>query len=145
MAKPKTNLQKSMETMKQKPKKVLKKPTGEFPKTNSKLAKIIANVPVNKLSMPEARAAAGKFRDAKKAAGGFKGVGAMDKSGAALGKAIESVKNPKSKPKASKSVTGEKAAEALKKRTSPRGVKKFEKRAGKALDKKYPGLYKKSK
>jgi hypothetical protein len=44
-----------------------------------------------------------------------------------------------------KPLTGEKAAEALKKRTSPKGVKDFEKRAGKALDKKYPGLYKKSK
>ena len=51
----------------------------------------------------------------------------------------------KSTTKASKPLTGEKAAEALKKRTSPKGVKEFEKRAGKALDKKYPGLYKKSK
>ncbi len=33
----------------------------------------------------------------------------------------------------------------LQKRTSPKGVKEFEKRAGKALDKKYPGLYKKTK
>jgi hypothetical protein len=122
-----------------------KKPTGELPKRNSKLAKIIGNNPTNKLSIAEARAAAGKFRDAKKAAGGFKGVGAMDKSGAALGKAIESVKKSTSKSKASKSLTGEKAAEALKKRTSPRGVKKYEKGASKALDKKYPGLYKKSK
>ena len=40
---------------------------------------------------------------------------------------------------------GEAAAEALKKRTSPKGVKEFEKRASKALDKKYPGLYKKNK
>ena len=50
---------------------------------------------------------------------------------------------PKSKGPAT--LTGEKAAEALKKRTSPKGVKEFEKRAGKALDKKYPGLYKKNK
>ena len=49
------------------------------------------------------------------------------------------------KPKASKSLTGEKAAKELQKRTSPKGVKEFEKRASKALDKKYPGLYKKSK
>ena len=49
---------------------------------------------------------------------------------------------PKPKPK---KLTGEKAAEALKKRTSPKGVKEFEKRASKALDKKYPGLYKKNK
>ena len=49
------------------------------------------------------------------------------------------------KSKASKSLTGEKAAKELQKRTSPKGVKEFEKRASKALDKKYPGLYKKSK
>ena len=54
-------------------------------------------------------------------------------------------KNSTSKPKASKSLTGEKAAEALKKRTSPKGVKEYEKGAKKALDKKYPGLYKKNK
>jgi hypothetical protein len=62
---------------------------------------------------------------------------------------IAGVKKSKStaKPttKASKSLTGEKAAEALKKRTSPKGVKEFEKGAKKALEKKYPGLYKKSK
>ena len=40
---------------------------------------------------------------------------------------------------------GEAAAEAMRKRTSPKGVKEFEKGAKKALDKKYPGLYKKSK
>ena len=49
------------------------------------------------------------------------------------------------KSKASKSTTGEKAAEAMRKRTSPRGVRKYEKGASEALDKKYPGLYKKSK
>ena len=49
------------------------------------------------------------------------------------------------KSKASKSVTGEKAAEEMRKRTSPRGVRKYEKGASKAIDKKYPGLYKKSK
>jgi hypothetical protein len=51
---------------------------------------------------------------------------------------------PTPKPKA-KPLTGEKAAEALKKRTSPKGVKEFEKGAKKALEKKYPGLYKKTK
>ena len=51
-----------------------------------------------------------------------------------------------SKPKTSaKPLTGEAAAKALQKRTSPKGVKEFEKRASKALDKKYPGLYKKTK
>ncbi len=49
------------------------------------------------------------------------------------------------KPKASKSLTGDKAAEAMRKRTSPKGVKEYEKGAKKALEKKYPGLYKKSK
>jgi hypothetical protein len=56
------------------------------------------------------------------------------------------IEKPKAKAKAkAKPLTGDKAAEALKKRTSPKGVKEFEKRASKALDKKYPGLYKKSK
>ena len=49
------------------------------------------------------------------------------------------------KPKTSKSLTGEAAAKELQKRTSPKGVKEFEKGAKKALEKKYPGLYKKSK
>ena len=49
------------------------------------------------------------------------------------------------KPKTSKSLTGEAAAKELQKRTSPKGVKKYEKGASKALDKKYPGLYKKNK
>ena len=52
---------------------------------------------------------------------------------------------PTPKPKAKMPLTGEKAAEALKKRTSPKGVKEFEKGAKKALEKKYPGLYKKTK
>ena len=51
---------------------------------------------------------------------------------------------PKPTPKA-KPLTGEAAAKALQKRTSPKGVKEYEKGASKALDKKYPGLYKKSK
>jgi hypothetical protein len=51
---------------------------------------------------------------------------------------------PKPKAKA-KPLTGDKAAEAMRKRTSPKGVKEYEKGAKKALDKKYPGLYKKSK
>ena len=49
------------------------------------------------------------------------------------------------KSKASKSLTGEAAAKELQKRTSPKGVKEYEKGAKKALEKKYPGLYKKSK
>lgn len=48
------------------------------------------------------------------------------------------------KPKA-KSLTGPAAVEALQKRVSPAGVKKAEAGAKKAIDKKYPGLYKKSK
>ena len=49
---------------------------------------------------------------------------------------------PKPKAKA-KPLTGDKAAEAMRKRTSPKGVKEYEKGAKKALEKKYPGLYKK--
>ena len=57
---------------------------------------------------------------------------------------------PKTKPAMPKSkgpavLTGEAAAKALQKRTSPKGVKEYEKGAKKALDKKYPGLYKKTK
>jgi hypothetical protein len=51
---------------------------------------------------------------------------------------------PKPKAKA-KPLTGDKAIEAIRKRTSPKGVKEYEKGAKKALDKKYPGLYKKTK
>ena len=51
----------------------------------------------------------------------------------------------KPKPKGSAMLRGEAAAEAVRKSTTPKGVKKFEKGARKALDKKYPGLYKKSK
>ena len=46
---------------------------------------------------------------------------------------------------AAKKLTGPAAVEALKKRVSPSGVKKAEASAKKAIDKKYPGLYKKSK
>ena len=52
---------------------------------------------------------------------------------------------PAPMPKKAKSLTGDKAAEAMRKRTSPKGVKEYEKGAKKALDKKYPGLYKKTK
>ena len=40
-------------------------------------------------------------------------------------------------------LTGPAAVEALQRRTSQSGVKKAEKGAKKAIDKKYPGLYKK--
>jgi hypothetical protein len=61
--------------------------------------------------------------------------------------AIKRINSNTTTPKsnASKTLTGDKAIEAIRKRTSPKGVKEFEKRASKALDKKYPGLYKKSK
>ena len=54
----------------------------------------------------------------------------------------------KSQPKTtakSKALTGPAAVEAIQKRVSPAGVKKAESGAKKAIDKKYPGLYKKSK
>jgi hypothetical protein len=44
-----------------------------------------------------------------------------------------------------KTLTGPAAVEALQRRVSPAGVKKAESGAKKAIDKKYPGLYKKSK
>jgi hypothetical protein len=58
--------------------------------------------------------------------------------------------SPKTKPPMPKSkgpaaLTGEAAAAAVRKSTTPKGVKEFEKGASRALDKKYPGLYKKSK
>jgi hypothetical protein len=56
-----------------------------------------------------------------------------------------SIVSKTAKSKASKQLTGDKAAEAMRKRTSPKGVKEYEKGAKKALEKKYPGLYKKSK
>jgi hypothetical protein len=40
-------------------------------------------------------------------------------------------------------LTGQAAIDALQRRTSPAGVKKAEAGAKKAIDKKYPGLYKK--
>jgi hypothetical protein len=79
-----------------------KRPTGELPKRNSKLAQFISGTKSNKLNPAQARAAAGKYRDTAKAAGGFKGVGAMDQSGAALGKAIKEVKKAAAKKAAVK-------------------------------------------
>lgn len=51
---------------------------------------------------------------------------------------------PKKTTKA-KTLTGPAAVEAIQRRTSPAGVKKAEMDAKKATNKKYPGLYKKSK
>ena len=44
-----------------------------------------------------------------------------------------------------KKLTGPDAVNEIQRRTSPAGVKKAESGAKKAIDKKYPGLYKKSK
>jgi hypothetical protein len=59
------------------------------------------------------------------------------------------VKRPNVKPaplpKKPKPLTGPAAVEAIQRRTSPAGVKKAEMDAKKATNKKYPGLYKKSK
>jgi hypothetical protein len=49
------------------------------------------------------------------------------------------------KAAAKKPLTGPAAVKALQDRVSPAGVKKAETGAKKAIDKKYPGLYKKSK
>jgi hypothetical protein len=47
--------------------------------------------------------------------------------------------------KKTKALTGPAAVKAMQDRVSPAGVKKAEAGAKKAIDKKYPGLYKKSK
>ena len=55
---------------------------------------------------------------------------------------------PKTGPSGKKKLmplTGPAAIEAIQRRTSPAGVKKAEMDAKKATNKKYPGLYKKSK
>jgi len=60
-------------------------------------------------------------------------------------KAQETMKQvPKATPKPKK-MTVPDAIKKIQKRTSPKGVKEYEKGAKKALEKKYPGLYKKSK
>ena len=82
-------------------KKALKRPTGELPKRNSRLAKFIKSSDSGKgFTKAEARTAAGKYRDAEKAAGP-KGFGSLDKSGVALGKAEAATKKMR-KPVAAK-------------------------------------------
>lgn len=51
--------------------------------------------------------------------------------------------DPAKKKLMPKTLTGKEAIDALQKRVSPAGVKKAETGAKKAIDKKYPGLYKK--
>jgi hypothetical protein len=93
------------------------RPTGELPKRNSKLAKIISGTKSNKLNPAQARAAAGKYRDAIKASG----AKSLDATGAALGKAIKDVKKP-----AAKNVTVKAAAKkaAAKKAAAKKPAKK---------------------
>lgn len=57
---------------------------------------------------------------------------------------VEGTKTGTKKPMP-KTLTGPAAVKAIQDRTSPSGVKKAEAGAKKAIDKKYPGLYKKSK
>ena len=59
----------------------------------------------------------------------------------------ETVKKTTTKAPAKKTapLTGPAAVKAMQDRVSPAGVKKAEAGAKKAIDKKYPGLYKKSK
>jgi hypothetical protein len=52
---------------------------------------------------------------------------------------------PAAKKPMSKPLTGPAAVKAMQDRVSPAGVKKAEAGAKKAIDKKYPGLYKKKK
>jgi hypothetical protein len=57
------------------------------------------------------------------------------------------VKRPSAKPvpMPKKTLTGPNAIKEIQRQVSPKGVKKAEEGAKKGLDKKYPGLYKKSK
>ena len=72
------------------PRKAMKRPTGELPKRSSNLAKFIAGTKSNNLSPAQARVAAGKFEDTKKATPGFnRKMGYLDRSGVALGKAVK--------------------------------------------------------
>jgi hypothetical protein len=71
-------------------------------------------------------------------------------TGSASSKPQVSGSMTKSQPKTTtktkaKELTGAEAIKAIQNRTSPSGVKKAEAGAKKAIDKKYPGLYKKSK
>jgi hypothetical protein len=70
-----------------------KRPTGELPKRNSKLAQFITSSKSNKMTPAQARAAAGKYRDSVKASGAT----SSDATGAALGKAIKRVKKASTK------------------------------------------------
>ena len=68
------------------PKKApLNKPTGEFPKSNSAVAKRIAGFQTAKLTSAESRVAAGKWRDLMAA----NPKANLDQMGLALGKAIK--------------------------------------------------------
>jgi hypothetical protein len=67
-----------------------KKPTGEFPKRNSSLAKFIAGTKSNQLNMMQSRVAAGKYRDIVKATG----ARGLDATGVALGKAVKATQKP---------------------------------------------------
>jgi hypothetical protein len=58
---------------------------------------------------------------------------------------MPNMKKASAKKPMSKTLTGPAAVEAIQRRTSPAGVKKAETGAKKAIAKKYPGLYKKSK
>jgi hypothetical protein len=49
------------------------------------------------------------------------------------------------KPAVKKTLTGPAAVAELQRQVSPKGVKKSEMKQKQAIDKKYPGLYKKSK
>jgi hypothetical protein len=95
-------------------KKAMKRPTGELPKRNSSLAKFIkGSASAKGFTKAEVRTAAGKYRDKEKAAGGFGGVGALDRSGAALGKSIKETRKMQ-KPKSLASKVGGAAGKVAK-------------------------------
>ncbi len=113
-----------------KPKPTPKPTTKATPKPSNKMY-LKGNVPLNPMKrdkqMPTTKAK--------------KGIGGLAKNPVTP---TRGQNKSKATPKAKMPLTGEAAVKAIQKRTSPKGVKEFEKGAKKALEKKYPGLYKKT-
>jgi hypothetical protein len=84
-----------------------------------------------------------KFSNNKKAVPNPPGVSRTPASGTK--KPMPKVVGVKPSTRVNMPLTGPAAIEAIQRRTSPSGVKKAETGAKKAIDKKYPGLYKKNK
>jgi hypothetical protein len=113
-----------------KPKPTPKPTTKATPKPSNKMY-LKGNVPLNPMKrdkqMPTTKAK--------------KGIGGLAKNPVTP---TRGQNKSKATPKAKMPLTGPAAVKAIQKRTSPQGVKEYEKGAKKALEKKYPGLYKKT-